>query len=161
MQLQRAHGETTGRERKMANVERCMQRRADLVPNLVKAAQMPGLGTGSFGQIAEARSRLLMLNKQPRPEPMATRRPSRSGGHRCEYSFGVRSEAIEPAESYPQLRSVDAFMNVQTELAGTENRIKVSRDDYNAAVTDTTRLEISPCSFDGVLFGLRKSLSSS
>jgi LemA protein len=63
-------------------------------------------------------------------------------------------------ESYPQLRSIDAFMTVQTELAGTENRIKVARDDYSKAVTDynTTRNQF-PTVLPRAFSVLRKSRS--
>ncbi len=129
---------------KWANVESAMQRRADLIPNLVKAAQMAGVQEQEvFGQIAEARSRLLNAQQAP---------PAGEGGDKtpeqkqavidANNSFGgTIGRLLSLQEQYPQLRSIDAFMSVQNELAGTENRIKVSRDDYNTAVQDynTTR----------------------
>ena len=129
---------------KWANVESSMQRRADLIPNLVKTAQMAGVQEQEvFGQIADARSRLLNAQQTP---------PSGEGGDKtpeqkqavidANNSFGgTIGRLLSLQESYPQLRSVDAFMNVQSELAGTENRINVARTDYNAAVQDynTTR----------------------
>lgn len=127
-----------------ANVESSLQRRADLVPNLVKAAQMAGVQEQEvFGQIAEARSRLLNAQSQA---------PAGEGGDKtpeqkqaiidAANSFGgTIGRLLSLQESYPQLRSVEAFMNVQTELAGTENRINVARQDFNNAVRDynTTR----------------------
>lgn len=129
---------------KWANVESAMQRRADLVPNLVKAAQMAGVQEQEvFGQISEARSRLLNAQQAA---------PAGEGGDKtpeqkqavidANNSFGgTIGRLLMLQEQYPNLRSVEAFMNVQSELAGTENRIKVARDDYNNAVTDynTTR----------------------
>jgi LemA protein len=127
-----------------ANVESSLQRRADLVPNLVKAAQMAGVQEQEvFGQIADARSRLLNAQQQA---------PAGEGGDKtpeqkqaiidAANSFGgTIGRLLSLQESYPQLRSVEAFMNVQTELAGTENRINVARTDFNNAVRDynTTR----------------------
>ena len=54
---------------------------------------------------------------------------------------GTIGRLLSLQESYPQLRSSEALMNVQTELAGTENRINVARQDYSTAVQDynTTR----------------------
>jgi LemA protein len=54
---------------------------------------------------------------------------------------GTIGRLLSLQEQYPQLRSTEAFMNVQTELAGTENRINVARQDYSKAVNDynTTR----------------------
>lgn len=129
---------------KWANVESAMQRRADLIPNIVKAAQMAGVQEQEvFGQIAEARSRLLNAQQAA---------PTGEGGDKtpeqkqavidANNSFGgTIGRLLMLQEQYPQLRSVDAFMNVQSELAGTENRINVARTDYNAAVQDynTTR----------------------
>lgn len=129
---------------KWANVESAMQRRADLVPNLVKAAQMAGVQEQEvFGQIADARSRLLNAQQAA---------PAGEGGDKtpeqkqavidANNSFGgTIGRLLSLQEQYPNLRSVEAFMNVQSELSGTENRIKVARDDYNNAVTDynTTR----------------------
>jgi LemA protein len=70
---------------------------------------------------------------------------------------GTIGRLLSLQESYPQLRSIDAFMNVQTELAGTENRIKVARDDYTKAVTDynTTRNQF-PTVITASLFGFKE-----
>ncbi|MEP7149021.1 MAG: LemA family protein [Acidobacteriota bacterium] len=143
-----------------SKVESAMQRRADLVPNLVKAAQMAGVQEQEvFGQIADARSRL--LNAQ-----QAT--PAGTDGDKsteqkqaiidANNSFGgTIGRLLSLQESYPQLRSVDAFMNVQTELAGTENRINVARNDYTVAVTDynTTRNQF-PTVLTASLFGFKE-----
>jgi LemA protein len=129
---------------KWANVESALQRRADLVPNLVKAAQMSAVQEQEvFGQIAQARSQLLNAVQAA---------PAGAGGDKtpeqkqavldANNSFGgTIGRLLSLQENYPQLRSNELFMNVQTELAGTENRINVARTDYNNAVTDynTTR----------------------
>ena len=129
---------------KWANVESSLQRRADLVPNLVETAKMAGVQEQEvFGQIADARSRLLNAQQQA---------PAGEGGDRtpeqrqqiidAANSFGgTVGRLLSLQEQYPQLRSVDAFMNVQTELAGTENRLNISRQDFNTAVGEynTTR----------------------
>ena len=128
---------------KWANVESAMQRRADLIPNLVKAAQMAGVQEQEvFGQIAEARSRLLNA-QQAAPAGDGDKTPEQKQAViDANNSFGgTIGRLLSLTEQYPQLRSVDAFMNVQNELAGTENRINVARTDYNQAVQDynTTR----------------------
>jgi LemA protein len=130
--------------RSWADVESTLQRRADLVPNLVAAAQSAGIQEQEvFGQIAESRSRLLNATQQA---------PAGEGGDRtpeqrqeiisAANSFGgTLGRLLSLQEAYPQLQSVDLWRGVQTELAGTENRINVSRQDYNRAVQDynTTR----------------------
>ena len=129
---------------KWANVESALQRRADLIPNLVKAAQMAGVQEQEvFGQIAEARSRLINAQQTPPAGEGGDRTPEqRQAIIDAANSFGgTIGRLLSLQEAYPQLRSTEAFMNVQTELAGTENRINVARQDYNAAVQDynTTR----------------------
>lgn len=129
---------------KWANVESSMQRRADLIPNLVKAAQMAGVQEQEvFGQIADARSRLLNAQQAtPTGEGGEKTAEQKQAVIEANNSFGgTIGRLLSLQEQYPQLRSTEAFMNVQTELAGTENRINVARTDYNAAVQDynTTR----------------------
>jgi len=129
---------------KWANVESSLQRRADLIPNLVKTAQMAGVQEQEvFGQIADARSRLLNATSAA---------PAGAGGDKtpeqkqavidANNSFGgTIGRLLSLQEQYPQLKSVDAFMKVQDELSGTENRINVARSDFNSAVQEynTTR----------------------
>ena len=129
---------------KWANVESSMQRRADLIPNLVKAAQMAGVQEQEvFGQIADARSRLLNAQQAtPTGEGGEKTAEQKQAVIEANNSFGgTIGRLLSLQEQYPQHRSNEAFMNVQTELAGTENRINVARTDYNAAVQDynTTR----------------------
>jgi len=129
---------------KWSNVESSLQRRADLIPNLVEAAKMAGVQEQEvFGQIADARSRLLNATGQPAAGEGGDRTPEqREQIITAANSFGgTIGRLLSLQEAYPQLRSSEAFMNVQTELAGTENRINVARQDYSAAVQDynTTR----------------------
>jgi len=145
---------------KWANVESAMQRRADLVPNMVKAAQMAGVQEQEvFGQIAEARSRLLNAQQAAPAGTDGDKTPEQKQAvNDANNSFGgTIGRLLSLQEQYPVLKSVDAFMNVQTELSGTENRIKVSRDDYNAAVTDynTTRNQF-PAVVTAGLFGFKE-----
>ena len=143
-----------------SKVESAMQRRADLVPNIVKAAQMAGVQEQEvFGQIAEARSRLLNAQQAAPAGTDGDKSPEQKQAViDANNSFGgTIGRLLSLQESYPQLRSVDAFMNVQTELAGTENRIKVARDDYSKAVTDynTTRNQF-PAVLTASLFGFKE-----
>jgi LemA protein len=129
---------------KWANVESAMQRRADLIPNLVKAAQMSAIQEQEvFGQIADARSRLLNATQAAPQGADGDKTPEQKQAViEANNSFGgTIGRLLSLQENYPVLRSNEAFMNVQTELAGTENRINVARLDYNDAVTgyNTTR----------------------
>lgn len=142
---------------KWADVESSLQRRADLIPNLVKTAQMTGIQEQEvFGQIAEARSRLLNATKAPgQGEGGAKTAEQKQAILEANNSFGgTIGRLLMLQEQYPQLRSSEAFMKVQDELAGTENRIDVARKDYNAVVVDynTTRNQF-PAVLTASLFG--------
>jgi LemA protein len=125
--------------RSWADVESQLQRRADLVPNLVAAAQSAGIQEQEvFGQIAEARSRLInATSAAPQGEGGDKTPEQRQAVIDAANSFGgTVGRLLSLQEKYPELRSSELFMNVQTALEGTENRIGVSRQDYNAAVQD-------------------------
>jgi len=129
---------------KWANVESAMQRRADLIPNLVETAKMAGVQEQEvFGQIAAARSKLLDLSKAAPAGADGDKSPEQKQAViDANNSFGgTIGRLLSLQENYPQLRSSEAFLKVQDELAGTENRINTSRIDFNDAVTtyNTTR----------------------
>ncbi|MBX3174615.1 MAG: LemA family protein [Gemmatimonadaceae bacterium] len=109
-------------------IEVQLQRRADLVPNLVNtvkgfAAQEERI----FTEVAQARAALSGAVRGGNIGEMANANEGLTG------SLG-RLLAI--AENYPQLKSDQNFLRLQDELTGTENRIAVSRTDYNNAVRD-------------------------
>lgn len=129
---------------KWANVEAQLQRRADLIPNLVSAAQSAGVQEQEvFGQIAEARSKLLnATGAAPQGEGGDKTPEQKQAVIDAANSFGgTIGRLLSLQEAYPKLQSIEAFLKLQDELAGTENRIATSRTDYNAVVQDynTTR----------------------
>jgi LemA protein len=123
---------------KWANVESQLQRRADLVENLVKVAQMSAVQEQEvFGQIADARSRLLNATQAAPQGADGDKTPEQKQAViEANNSFGgTIGRLLSLQESYPQLRSNEAFMKVQDEMSGTENRIATARLDYNDSVT--------------------------
>ncbi|MGE3466389.1 MAG: LemA family protein [Pyrinomonadaceae bacterium] len=129
---------------KWSNVESSLQRRADLIPNLVETAKMAGVQEQEvFGQIAKARSRLLEASNAPGAAADGDKTPEQKQAViEANNSFGgTIGRLLSLQESYPVLRSSEAFMKVQDELSGTENRINVARIDYTDAVNayNTTR----------------------
>lgn len=145
---------------KWANVESALQRRADLIPNLMTAAQTAGVQEQEvFGQIAEANSRLINAQKQA---------PAGEGGDRtpeqrqqiidAANSFGgTIGRLLSLQQTWPELRSSQAFLNVQTELSGTENRINTARQDFNTAVVDyNTARNSFPAVLTAGLFGFKE-----
>ena len=100
-----------------------MQRRADLIPNLVETVKgFTKEESTVFGDIANARAGL--LNAQGPEAKIA------ANGH-LDSAFG---RLLALTENYPQLRSSEQFIRLQDELAGTENRIGVARKRYNDAI---------------------------
>lgn len=145
---------------KWANVESQLQRRADLIPNLVAAAQSAGVQEQEvFGQIAQARSQLLNATQaQPQGEAGDKTPEQKQAVITANNSFGgTIGRLLSLQESYPQLRSSENFLKLQDELTGTENRINVSRTDYNSAVQDynTTRGNF-PTVISAKLYGFKE-----
>jgi LemA protein len=102
-----------------------LQRRADLIPNLVETVK--GFASQEqtvFGDIAKARSAL--LGAQSPSERIAANGQLE----------GALGRLLAIAENYPQLKSNENFLRLQDELAGSENRISVDRRRYNEAVQD-------------------------
>ena len=149
---------------KWANVESSLQRRADLIPNLVEAAKMAGVQEQEvFGQIADARSRL--LNATAGTAGRRRRRQNartKTGGHRSQQQLRRNDRAaLEPAGKLSAAAFERSVHERPDRARGTENRINVARLDYNKAVTDynTTRNSF-PAVLTAGCSDLRKSRSS-
>jgi|SRR5215470_5423518 len=145
---------------KWANVETMIQRRADLIPNLFEAAKAAGVQEQTvFGEIAAARSKLLnATGAAPQGEAGDKTPEQKQAIIDANNSFGgTIGRLLSLVENYPQLRSSEAFLKFQDELAGTESRIAVARKDYNDAVQDynTTRARF-PMVISAKLFGFRE-----
>jgi LemA protein len=140
-----------------ADIETQLQSRADLIPNLVKTAQMAGIQEQEvFGQIAQARSQL--LNATGAAPPEAKTPEQRQAVIDATNSFGgTIGRLLNLQENYPQLRSNELFMKVQDELAGTERRIAVRREDYNkSAESYNTSIKQFPGVLTASLFGFKE-----
>lgn len=143
-----SYNELTAKQQRVrsqwAGIETQLQRRGDLIANLAEAAKMAGVQEQEvFGQIAEARSRLLNA-QQVQPQGSEGDKTPEQKQAILEANSGLGSalgRLLVLQENYPVLRSNEAFLKLQDELAGTENRISVARIDYNKAVEDynTTR----------------------
>ena len=141
-----SYNDLTAKQQKVnaawSKVESAMQRRADLIPNLVEAAKMAGIQEQEvFGQIADARSKLLDASKSSAPTGDKTPEQKQAVIEANSTFGGTIGRLLSLQENYPVLRSNESFLKLQDELSGTENRIKVARDDYTDAVNayNTTR----------------------
>jgi LemA protein len=145
---------------KWANTETQLQRRADLINNLVESAKLAGVQEQEvFGKIAEARSRLLNATSQaPQGEGGDKSPEQKQAVIDAANSFGgTVGRLLVLQENYPQLQSNQNFRALQDEVAGTENRIATARKDYNDSVQDynTTRAQF-PTVISAKLFGFKE-----
>jgi LemA protein len=107
-------------------IETYIQRRADLIPNLVNTVRGYAQHEEAvFGQIAQARSALLNSRSSGDPEQMANAN--------AQFNSAL-GRLLVIAEAYPQLKADAQFRALQDQLEGTENRIATARTDYNQAV---------------------------
>lgn len=129
-----------------AQVDVVLQRRADLIPNLVETVK--GFATQEqtvFGEIAKARSAYLSAGTP------AQKIDANAQIDRAMVKF------LALTENYPQLRSNENFLRLQDELAGTENRIAVERRTYNQVVQDyNTFIATFPNSFVASMSGFTR-----
>lgn len=117
-----------------SQVDIVLQRRADLIPNLVETVKGYAQQEQTvFGDIAKARSALLSAGT-PQDKIAANRQLD-----------GALGRLLVVVENYPQLKSNENFLRLQDELAGTENRIAVERKRYNDTLQDyNTYVQLFP-----------------
>lgn len=126
-----------------ANIETQLQRRSDLIPNLVNTVQ--GYATQEkdiFTDIADARARLAGANNI-----------TDQANADSDLSNAL-SRLLVVVENYPELKSNQNFQDLSVQLEGTENRIAIARQDYNDAVTRyNTKRRKFPTSIISSIFG--------
>ena len=132
------------------------QRRADLIPNLVNTVK----GEAKFEQdtltkVIEARSKATSIQATPElvNDPAAFQKFQQAQGELT----GALSRLLAVSENYPTLRANQAFLDLQAQLEGTENRITVARNRYIQAVQDynvTTRK--FPSNLTAMIFGYKE-----
>ena len=122
-----------------SEVQNQMQRRADLIPNIVGTVKgIAGLEERVFTKIAEARSQLLSTIQNPSSttEQKIAADQNLTQAMRDGGLLGTGGRFLSIAENYPQLKSNESFLKLQDELAGTENRLATARRDYTLAAQD-------------------------
>ncbi|HUX33787.1 MAG TPA: LemA family protein [Gemmatimonadaceae bacterium] len=109
-----------------SQIEVQLQRRADLIPNLVNTVKGYAQHEEEiFTAVAQAREGLLNSVQSKDPEQMA---------NADQRMTGALGRLLAISENYPNLKADQSFLRLQDELTGTENRIAVARSDYNDAV---------------------------
>jgi LemA protein len=129
-----------------AQVDVVLQRRADLIPNLVETVKgFAQHETEVFDEIAKARASY--LNATTPADKIAA-------NSRLDASL---AKVLVLTENYPQLKSNENFLRLQDELAGTENRIAVERRRYNETLQDyNTYISLFPNSFIAGMSGFTR-----
>jgi LemA protein len=117
-----------------ANVQSAYQRRADLIPNLVNTVK----GAADFEKstltaVIEARSKATSI--QLKPDDLTPENMQKFQAAQDQLS-GTLSRLLVSVEQYPQLKANQNFLELQAQLEGTENRIKVERDRFNEVVKE-------------------------
>jgi LemA protein len=136
------------------NVQSDYQRRTDLIPNLVNTVK----GAANFEQetltkLMEARAKATSVNVNAddlTPEKLAEFQAAQT-----QISSGI-GRLLAVVENYPDLKANQNFRDLQAQLEGTENRIKVARNDFNAAVqTYNTQARRFPNNIFAGMFGFK------
>ncbi len=116
-----------------SKVESAYQRRADLIPNLVETVKgYAKHEKETLEAVIKARATATQMKIDPAnitPEQLAKFQQAQQG------LGGALSRLLVTVEKYPELKADKHFLELQSQLEGTENRIKVERDRYNDAVT--------------------------
>jgi LemA protein len=133
------YGKREGVKKEWSNVDVNLERRADLIPNLVNTVKgYTKHEEQVFGEIAQARSRL--LNPQATPDEKIAANGQMDS---------ALSRLLVISENYPDLKASQQYKGLMDQLEGTENRIAVARRDYNEKVAD---YNTSRGHFPGVIF---------
>ncbi|MEG1887836.1 MAG: LemA family protein [Oscillospiraceae bacterium] len=130
---------------KAANIQTQLQRRGDLIPNLVNTVKGYAAHEEKiFTEVADARSKLAGAN--------GVKEQSEANAQ----LDGAISRLLMVVERYPDLKANQNFMDLQDELAGTENRIAVARKDYNdSAKKYNTDIRRFPKNIFASMFGFK------
>ena len=118
-----------------AQVENQYQRRADLIPNLVKTVQgYADFEKGVLTEVTEMRSRVGQIKLST--DDLSDEEKFKQFSDAQDKLSGALSRLLVVAENYPQLKANENFLQLQSQLEGTENRIAVERKKFNEAVQE-------------------------
>jgi LemA protein len=140
-----------------ADIESNLQRRADLIPNLVETVKgYAGHEKDTMIQVTEARSKAssIQLSAADLSDPAAMQKLQEAQGNLS----SALSRLMVVVEKYPDLKANQNFLNLQSQLEGTENRINVARQRYNKTVEDfNASIRVFPASLtNSLLLHLKK-----
>lgn len=130
----------------ISNIDTHLQRRMDLIPNLVKTVKsFTNHETEVFDDVTSARENLMAAKTMPEKS---------EANNQVTTSL---NNLIAVAEAYPDIKSNTVYTNLMDELAGTENRISYARTEYNSAATSYNKaIRKFPAVIFARLFGFEK-----
>src|SRR5215467_8777830 len=139
-----------------AQVQNVYQRRADLIPNLVNTVQgAANFEKSTLTEVTNARASVGRVQLDPNKAPTDAKQLEEFQKAQGQLSNAL-SRLLVVSENYPQLRATEGFRNLQAQLEGTENRISVERNNFNAAVQDyNTALSTFPTNMLNKMFGFQ------
>lgn len=129
-----------------ADIEVQLKRRYDLIPNLVETVKgYAKHESGAFEAVTKARAQALAAGSMKEKEA-------------ADLSLaGALKSVFAIAEAYPELRAVESFTHLQSELSDTENKIQAARRFYNSNVLElNTKIEVFPTNVMANVFGFKK-----
>ena len=142
--------------KKWADVQSVYQRRADLIPNLVQTVQgAANFEKSTLTEVTNARASVGQVKLDPNKAPTDAAQLEQFQQAQGQLSNAL-SRLLVVSENYPQLRATESFQTLQAQLEGTENRISVERNNFNAAVQDyNTALGRFPTNMLNKMFGFQ------
>src|SRR5438270_3351590 len=142
--------------KRWADVQSVYQRRADLIPNLVQTvAGAANFEKSTLTEVTNARASVGQVKLDPSKAPTDAAELEKFQQAQGQLSTAL-SRLLVVSENYPQLRATEAFRGLQVQLEGTENRISVERNNFNAAVQEyNTALEQFPTNMLNKMFGFK------
>lgn len=139
-----------------AQVENQYQRRADLIPNLVKTVEgYADFEKSTLVEVTELRSKVGQIKISG--DDLSDEEKFKKFQQAQDELSGALSRLLVVAENYPQLKANENFLDLQKQLEGTENRIAVERKKYNEAVQEyNSSIRSFPTLITAKIFGFKE-----
>ncbi|MGN8072577.1 LemA family protein [Mucilaginibacter sp. SG564] len=137
---------------KWAAVQSQYQRRSDLIPNLVNTVKgAANFEKGTLTAVVEARAKATSVQVDPTKLTPESIKAFQAAQGELSTALG---RLLSVTENYPNLKTNENFLGLQAQIEGTENRIQVARQDFNASVQEfNTKIRSFPANITAKMFG--------
>lgn len=135
------------------DLQSAYQRRSDLIPNLVNVVKgSAGFEQSTLTDVVEARSKATSVQLPDNATPEQIKAFQDAQGELS----GALSRLLVTVEAYPDIKSTQAFLSLQDQLEGTENRINIARNDFNNVVRPyNQKVQTFPTNLVAGMFGFK------